>query len=80
MALTEDAQSEAGVGGQLGYVVCPRKLLADGESQNFERLNFFQDVCLGSRWEYSLKIPFGETVNVRFVRVERPISSVGPFY
>ena len=31
----EDVQSEAGFGGQLRNVVCPRKIMADGEAQKF---------------------------------------------
>jgi len=32
----KDAQSAAGFGGHLGDMICPRKIKADVEAQNFE--------------------------------------------
>ena len=34
--MTEDAQSATGFGGQLRYVVCPRRITADGKVHMFE--------------------------------------------
>ena len=39
-----DAQSTGAFGGQIRYVVCPRKIIADSEAQKFESLNFFKKV------------------------------------
>ena len=38
--MTKDAQSAAGIGGQLWNVVCPRKIMADSKTQEFECLIF----------------------------------------
>ena len=41
-----DAQSATGFEGQLGNVVFPGKIMADSETQKFERKDFFQRVDL----------------------------------
>ena len=42
--MIEDAQSVVGFGGQISNVVCPRKILAASESQEFELLNFLKRI------------------------------------
>ena len=42
--MMEDAQSEAGFEGQLSKVVCPRKIMAESETQEFELLNFLKRI------------------------------------
>ena len=38
----EDAQTAAGFGSQLYYVICPGGILADDEAQRFVGLNFLK--------------------------------------
>ena len=42
----EDAQSAAGLGGQLGYMVCPRKVLTLPEAQKLKSLQIFDCIFL----------------------------------
>ena len=40
----EDSQSATGFGGQVGNVAFPGKIMADSETQNLERKDFFQRI------------------------------------
>ena len=42
--MMEDAKSATGFGGQLVNVVCPRKIMADSETQELEGLNFLKRI------------------------------------
>ena len=43
----QDAQSANGFEDQLKNVVCSKKIMADSESQNDERMNFLKRIVLG---------------------------------
>ena len=50
--LMEDAQSVAGFGGQLCYMVGIEEFMANGETKKFRRLNLFQWLTMEmDRWD-----------------------------
>ena len=44
LCMTEDSQSAIGLGGQVGNVTFPGKVMADSETQKLERQDFFQRI------------------------------------
>ena len=69
----------AGFGGHLGNMVCPRKIMADGEAQKFEWLHLFKWVVFeADRRICQTVLSERQGYCVRFVGVERYIPSVGP--
>ena len=56
--MMEDSQSVTGFGGQVRNVAFPGKIMADSETQKFERKDFFQRIVEkvdgggGSKWSF----------------------------
>ena len=61
LCTTEDSQSATGFGGQVGNVAFPGKIMADSETQNLERKDFFQRIVEKVDGEDFLNGPFEET-------------------
>ena len=48
----ENSQSAIGFGGQVGNVAFPGKMMADIETQKFERKDFFQRIVKKVDWGF----------------------------